>query len=557
MNRFQRVIQILDDAIGGPNKTIRAHGPFWRGLTRDQFVAETVFDLDLVAVGTGADSNLVKALRGVEPFDGSEFPRMPVGRPPVPEEGIAFIERWIDEGCLEDPLPSTDTLAWSATNAPMADQNRGKRYDDIFFVTPDLGWGVNSDGKILRTTDAGVTWQEQFHNARTYFRCVAFASETRGWAGTLSGPARLLETSDGGTTWTAVTDLPENGPEMICGLSVVSESVVYASGTNYPFPFEDNPRPAMMKTVDGGATWTGWDMTPVSVLLVDTFFTSPERGWVVGGHRPDSTVPAGGDGRDNVKPVLLQTEDGGKTWVNRVANLQDEFSFGEWGWKIQFLDDRIGFVSLENFNDGAILKTTDGGESWERLEINDSQQNANLEGVGFTDENRGWVGGWGTPAFVGGQSSETSDGGRTWRDANEIGKFINRFRFFGSPVTVGYAAGATVYKYSAEPVPPPPPTLAAALSPRLLGSDEPSEDTRLVRIPITVPDGASHLVVNVWERFGRHARELLDESAPAPGSRTIEWDGTNDAGQPLRPGSFIVRVTVDDDSESEIVSLAG
>ncbi len=105
---------------------------------------------------------------------------------------------------------------------------------------------------------------------------------------------------------------------------------------------------------------------------------------------------------------------------------------------------------------------------WERLlleygtvrdELRDflglARQNANLEGVGFVDENRGWVGGWGTPAFEGGQSSAISDGGESWDNANEIGKFINRFRFLGSPVTVGYAAGATVYKYSGQPVPAP------------------------------------------------------------------------------------------------------
>lgn len=547
MNRFERVIQILDDAIGGPTASIRAHGTFWRGVTRDQFVAEMVFEHPLIVVGQGGDSNLVKALKGIEPFDGSEFRRMPAGRPPVPADQIAFIERWIDDGCPEDLLPSEPALTWRATNAPMADQLRGKRYDDVWFVTPDLGWGVNSDGKILRTTDGGASWDQQFHDQRTYFRCLGFASETRGWAGTLSGPARLLETRDG-ATWNAVTNLPEDAPKMICGLTVVNESVVYASGTNYPFPFSDNPPPAMMKTVDGGATWTALDMTSHASLLVDIYFTTPQSGWVVGG-KADPAIPAGPEGRDNIKPVVLFTEDGGQTWVDRVADLQDVFPFGEWGWKIQFLDEHIGFISLENFNDGAILKTTDGGNRWTRLEIDDPQQNANLEGVGFVDETLGWVGGWGTPAFVGGQSSATSDGGESWSDANEIGKFINRFRFLDSPVTVGYAAGATVYKYSDQPVPAPAPMAVSPESAaiRLLESEAETDGGRRVRIPVIIPDNSSRIAVNVWERFGRHVGELLDESNPAAGARTVEWDATGHSG------SFIVRVTVDDNSESQIV----
>ena len=186
----------------------------------------------------------------------------------------------------------------------------------------------------------------------------------------------------------------------------------------------------MMKTVDGGATWSAWDMTAHASLLVDVYFTTAQTGWVVGG-KADPTIDPGPDGRDNIKPVVLFTEDGGSTWVNRVADLQDDFPAGEWGWKIHFVDAQLGFVSLENFNDGAILKTTDGGTHWTRLEVDDPQQNANLEGIGFIDEHRGWVGGWGKPAFEGGQSSVTEDGGASWRNANEIGKFINRFRFIG------------------------------------------------------------------------------------------------------------------------------
>ena len=44
---------------------------------------------------------------------------------------------------------------------------------------------------------------------------------------------------------------------------------------------------------------------------------------------------------------------------------------------------------------------------------------------------------------------------------------------------------------------------------------------------------------------------VLEEADPAPGARTVEWDAAG------RSGSHIVRVTVDDDSESQIVTLGG
>src|SRR5262249_6222920 len=68
MNRFARVVQILDTAIGGPQVNIGVHGAFWRNVSRDQFVAKKVQGLDLLVVGNGAASNLVKALKGEAPF---------------------------------------------------------------------------------------------------------------------------------------------------------------------------------------------------------------------------------------------------------------------------------------------------------------------------------------------------------------------------------------------------------------------------------------------------------------------------------------------------------
>jgi kumamolisin len=316
-------------------------------------------------------------------------------------------------------------------------------------------------------------------------------------------------------------------------MSVVSDRVVYLAGTNFP-----NKPPRMMKTTDGGATWAAWDMRPWASILIDTYFTTPDRGWVVGG-KTDDPVPT----RDNVQAVVLFTEDGGRKWVNRAAALLPLLPKGEWGWKIQFLNDRVGFVSLENFTAGAVLKTTDGGQTWVRIPVTDPQQNANLEGVGFVDEDHGWVGGWGDKDFQRLSTSETTDGGRTWRDANVVGKALNRFRFFGDPVTVGYASGQTVYKYTSQPAARSP---SAGTS--LLTDNQPRRVSGLFRLPLTVPAGTNRLAVRVWDRFGDHVATPLDEVRPAAGPRTIEWNlGRRD------PGYFIVRVTADDTSESQLI----
>ena len=428
---------------------------------------------------------------------------------------------------------------WRPTNAPIA----SSRTDDIWFLDPQCGWAVNSNGQIVHTEDGFATWEEQFHDAQVYLRCVGFASATRGWVGTLTADKQLYETSDGGATWTLVTGLPPLAPSAVCGMSVVDESVVYASGTNYP------NRPArMMRTIDGGASWQAWEMSAHATLLVDTYFTDADHGWVVGG-----LATVANPTRDDVRAVVLRTEDGGQTWVNKAAHLGDELPLGEWGWKIFFLDERVGFVSLESFTRGAILKTTDGGDTWTRIEINDPQGNANLEGVGFVDDSTGWVGGWGSASFEEGYSSSTIDGGKTWQNANEIGRFINRFRFFHDPV-VGYASGLTVYRYSAEPLVTPA-EVAPAGALRLLADNAPMRSRGPLQVAVTVPAGAGRLTVDIWDRFGEHVRHLLDESQPADGSRLVDWDVTDDTGRQRSDGSFLLRVTVDDRSESQIVHV--
>src|SRR5262249_5489046 len=170
--------------------------------------------------------------------------------------------------------------------------------------------------------------------AGAYLRCVGFADAQTGWVGTLTPSRRLFRTTDGGTTWAAVGNLPANAPVRICGLAVVNARVVYAAGTNLP----TDPR-RMMKTPDGGQSWTAWDMRPHASILIDTFFVDELRGWVVGGKADD---PAPTD-RSEIKPVVLFTADGGQTWADRLAGQQAAFPFGEWGWKIEFLDDRVGF----------------------------------------------------------------------------------------------------------------------------------------------------------------------------------------------------------------------
>jgi photosystem II stability/assembly factor-like uncharacterized protein len=431
-------------------------------------------------------------------------------------------------------------FSWHATNAP-----RQQRYDDLWFISSQVGWAVNSAGQIVHTGDAGATWTVQRTvDADTWLRCMSFTSPTDGWVGTITRRQRLWRTRDG-KTWTNISSTLPALPHAVCGIHSPSKNVVYASGTQFP-----EQEAAVMKTIDGGQTWTSISMAAHANLLIDNFFTDDLHGWVVGGK--------GGTSYDKLKPVVLFTADGGKTWENRLQNSGIDFPTGEWGWKIQFLTPLIGFVSLENDAAAAILKTSDGGKTWRRIEVKDPQKNVELEGIGFINEMVGWVGGWGHGFQAGladGTTSGTTDGGTTWFDANNVGRFINRFRFFpGSQPIAGYASGGTVYQCVAADA------LDSVNAPRARFDPRPEAPIPKVwanmDIKAEVPANAQHLTVTVFDPRQKLVKVLADEKAPRAGARTFNWDFKNEDGNDSGTGHFIFRVRVDENAESGMVVRA-
>lgn len=326
------------------------------------------------------------------------------------------------------------------------------RFDDVYFLTPQKGWVGNGHyswlipqqfGQIWTTNDGGASWTKTFDSSTSFIRCIGFADTLNGWFGNLAeAPTTdtnfLYQTSDGGHAWFPVTNVTGPKPKGICGISVVSDSVIYAYG-RYSGPA------IFMKTVDKGYSWISTNMfTYTAKGLVDAWFFNKDTGILVG---------TGGSGLSVEKAIVLSTFDGGATWQNRYTGSVNK----EICWKISFPSRKIGYISIQNTNySGAIyvLKTTDGGLSWSRIMV--SPDYYELQGVGFVNDSLGWVSGDGDSSF----NFKTNDGGNTWTKDSSFGTHIspfslvqhgfllNRFRRFGD--TLMYACGNTVYKLHAQ-----------------------------------------------------------------------------------------------------------
>ncbi|MFZ6801019.1 WD40/YVTN/BNR-like repeat-containing protein [Undibacterium sp. Di24W] len=325
---------------------------------------------------------------------------------------------------------------------------QGKQ-DDVFFVNTDLGFYANGQGKIYRTTDGGITWNLVLDKPGTYFRALGMVDAKHGYAGNIgieyfpgvTDETPLYETNDGGSTWQAVQGLPGKPMKGICAIDILKTQFINAGVLDQRTVIHAGGRvgsPAqLLRSLDGGKSWTQIDMSPWVSMIVDVKFFDEMNGVVFAGSDPQVA---------NSHAQIVATHDGGKTW-NKVYESKRQY---ELTWKGSFPSRDVGYATIQNYNpDKAedqryIVKTVDGGKTW--IEMPLVKDFAVREfGVGFANVNLGWVG-----TTKGG--FETRDGGLTWKPVN-LGRYVNKIRIL--PDDKGsfnaYAIGADVFKFGIAP----------------------------------------------------------------------------------------------------------
>ena len=142
-----------------------------------------------------------------------------------------------------------------------------------------------------------------------------------------------------------------------------------------------------------GGTWAR-QQAGTMAWLHSVFFLDQNRGFAVGS-----------------KGTLLRTLDGGNTWQQRTASTEDVVR------DIFFVDEKNGWMVCEvnayqlktNEDPRAyLMKTTDGGENWKRIEIKGFDVDAILVRAVFSRNGRGWTFGEAGSIYM------THDAGDTW-----------------------------------------------------------------------------------------------------------------------------------------------
>ena len=253
---------------------------------------------------------------------------------------------------------------------------------NVHFVNPLDGWISGSYGTVLRTRDGGKSWHAQPLNTAEHLFASYWLDENHGW---LAGSRGMtIQTSDGGRSWSK---------NVVVG-DFTFNAVTFASASRGWLVGEFG---VIFQSSDGGKSWVK-QKSPVEVPfdsgasqnLFALLFTAPNSGYAFGldglvlkttdgSHWDIVRQRENSDGTNGTHHLFAAAEFKGRIWAigERGTLLQSHVDNAQWrqaGLQIPRLSLNAIAFGKDGFglvvgNRGFVLRTEDGGKSWQRLKI--------------------------------------------------------------------------------------------------------------------------------------------------------------------------------------------
>jgi photosystem II stability/assembly factor-like uncharacterized protein len=254
--------------------------------------------------------------------------------------------------------------------------SRGGRVTAVMGVpsNPQLYYMGSTGGGVWQTTDAGATWTNIsdgfFEAASIGAIAVADSNPNVIYVGTGSACPRgnvspgvgMYKSTDGGKTWQHI-GLRESGTIGRIRVNPTNPDLVYVAVLGNLFA--PNKERGVYRSSDGGKTWqlvhfmsdrTGavdLTMDPKNPnTLIAAMWTTERKPWTINSGGPDSG--------------LYRTTDGGNTWQRLTQGLP-KGRMGRIGVSISGADSKRVYAQIEaEFDQGGVFRSDDGGTTWTR-----------------------------------------------------------------------------------------------------------------------------------------------------------------------------------------------
>ncbi len=324
----------------------------------------------------------------------------------------------------------SETEKYTISSIPWLSQDSGTNasFRGVSAVDDNTAWVSGNGGTVLRTTNAGATWERRnVTGAETLdFRDIQAFDERTAYIISAGTPAKIYKTEDGGENWAEQYYNEDPG--------VFFDSLDFwdrESGIAFSDPLDDGF--FLISTSDGGETWER--IPPENIPEPHP----GEAGFAGSGTMlsvfGENSVFFGTGGSFS---RFFRSADRGKTWsVYKTPIISGLSSTGI--FSVVFKDEDSGIIvggdyqkTEENINNSAL--TSDGGISW--TEIKDGSQPAGFrECVAYIPNTSGDV-----LVTVGPSGSDISfDGGQAWTEIDTVGYHSVSFSHSSG---AGWAVGA-------------------------------------------------------------------------------------------------------------------
>ena len=322
---------------------------------------------------------------------------------------------------------------------------QGNGLNSSSFINDNTGWIVGISGTMLKTTNGGANWNILQNGSMETYVSVCFKDVNNGWllskiSPEASGKAFIRHTTNGGLSWFN---------QLILGDSIQGADNIQFLNLNTGYALVFSARNYIFKTRNGGTNWSVVS-SPTNIWMRKLFFKDENTGWICGEAGYIFRTTNGGINWDSLKPPfthayygisfpdyntgyvvgifgysIQKTTNGGTNWF--LISQFPGFSF----WDVNFINANTGVV----VGSGVILRTTNGGNSWDTLRHPDNTGGNELHSnVLFNDSNNGWI--------VGstGDILKSTNSGINWT-SQRIGSVSNFYDIQFLDVNTGHIAG--------------------------------------------------------------------------------------------------------------------